>query len=237
MINKVRSVLFVPDTWAIWNPVDLRTASSSGDCSVEKLKIWYGIKSSAWNELMGSKNLKPEIMLVGENPSKNNDKVIDDVNILIQCFHTSSLLDRSLKSAIEQVKFFEGAYMTDAFAWAYEENGKKIRLGEIKKRYPDYWRMIYEEAKTEFVNKINKGKGSLAIIALGNDAFRYIQEFLQLTTNINPRVKKFEVSSVRHNLRIYRVDHPSPLNARFRRLFIEQLEVIAEDLKKMRHET
>lgn len=231
MIKKVKPVLFVPDTWAIWNPNDLRTASSSGDYSTEELKIWYGIKSPGWDKLVSSKNLKPEVMMVGENPSKNNDKIIEDTDILIQCFHTSSPLDRSLKSAIERVKFFEGAYMTDAFAWAYEENGKKIRLWDIKKKYPDCWQTIYEEAKTAFVDKINEGKGSLAVIALGNDAFRYIQEFLQLTTNINPRVKKFEVSSIRHNLRIYRVDHPSPLNARFRGLFIEQLEVIAGDLK------
>lgn len=232
MINKIKPVLFVPDTWAIWNPADSRTALSSGDCSLEELKSWYGIKSPAWDELKRSKNLKPEIMLVGENPSKSNNEIIEKTNILIQCFHSSSPLDRLLKAAIKKVKFFEGAYMTDAFSWAYEENGNNIRLRDIRKKYPNYWDKIYSEAKTTFVNKINEGKGSLAIIALGNDAFRYIQEFLQLTTSITPRITKFEVSSVRRNLRIYRVDHPSPLNAKFRGLFIKQLETITKDLKK-----
>lgn len=225
----MKPVLFVPDTWAIWNSEDSRTA---GDCSLEKLKIWYGIKSPAWNRLKSSKNLKPEMMLVGENPSRNNEEIVNNTNILIQCFHSNSRLDRSLKAAIEQVKFFEGAYMTDAFAWAYEENGRTIRLRDIERQYPNYWKKIYHKAKTAFVKKINDGKGSLAIIALGNDAFRYIQEFLQLTTNITPRVRKFEVSSIRHNLRIYKVDHPSPRNAKFRSLFIRQLKAIAKDLKK-----
>jgi uracil-DNA glycosylase len=169
-------------------------------------------------------------MIVGENPSKNNDKIIQETDISMQCFHSNSVLDRSLKSAIEQVKTFEGAYMTDAFASAYEEDGKKIGLRDIRKNHPDYWQQIYTEAKDAFVRKINEGKGSRAIVALGNDAFRYIQEFLQLTTDISPRIIKFEVASVKNNLRIYRVDHPSPLNAKYHGLFVQQLQAIAEGL-------
>ena len=227
----VKSVLYAPDTWALWNKKDQRTMVSGSSCSDGDLLNWYGVKSPAWSELVSDITRKPEIMIVGENPSKNNDKLINGTDLLIQCFHSNSILDRSLKTAVERVEFFRGSYMTDAFACAYEEEGRKIRLKDIKKKHPDIWQEIYNEAKTAFVNNINEGKGSSAIIALGNDAFRYIQEFLQLTTDIHPRVKKFEVASVKNNLRVYRVDHPSPLNARYRGLFIQQLEAIANDLK------
>ncbi len=226
----IKSVLHVPDTWALWNREDSGTAVKGSNCSEEELLNWYGIESSAWNKLVESTTRKPEIMIVGENPSKNNDKIITGTDISIQCFHSNSVLDRSLKTAIEQVKSFEGAYMTDAFACAYEEDGRKISLGEIKKKHSDIWQKIYREAKAAFVKNINEGKGSSAIIALGNDAFRYIQEFLQLTTDIQPRVRKFEVASVKNSLRVYRVDHPSPRNARYRGLFIPQLKAVAKDL-------
>lgn len=227
----IKPVLHAPDTWAIWSPEDPRTEARGSNCSIEELSNWYGIRSPIWNKLVDGADLKPEVMIVGENPSKNNNKIINGPDILIQCFHSNSVLDRSLKTAIEQVGFFKGAYMTDAFAWAYEEDDKKISLGEIKKNHPNIWQEIYHEAKMAFVKNINEGKGSSAIIALGNDAFRYIQEFLQFTTDIQPRVKKFEVASVKNNLRVYRVDHPSPLNARYRGLFIQQLKAIAKDLE------
>lgn len=219
------------DTWAVWHPDDMRGRGNKIDDS--NLKEMYGVNSARWETLIKNIVLKPEIMFVGENPSKNNEKILDSENLVIQCFHSSSPQDLLLKKILEN-GFFKGSCITDAFDSAYEDEDKKITLKEIKKEYPERWDNIYTEAKGNFLKKIEQGLGERAIICMGADAFKYVSNFIDKEVikkdDIEPRIKHIQYQNNGHLLNIYKIDHPSPLNAKYRSLLSDELKAIEKNI-------
>lgn len=227
----MKKSITVQDTWAVWHPDDRRGRGNKIDYS--KLKELYGINSAGWETLIKNIALKPEIMFIGENPSKNNEKILAGENLVIQCFHSSSPQDLLLKKVLES-GFFKGSCITDAFDSAYEDEGEKITLKEIKKKYPESWNNIYVEAKGIFLKKIEQGLGEQAIICMGDDAFKYISNFIDKEVlkkdDIEPRIKHIQYQYNGHLLNIYKIDHPSPLNAKYRFLLPDELKAIEKNI-------
>lgn len=231
-IENMKKSITIQDTWAIWHPDDKQEQNIK--TSDEKLKDWYGIDSPVWNELFNKTTKKPEIIFVGENPSKNNKKILKEDKLIIQCFHSNSSQDLLLKKILEN-GFFKGTYMTDAFDSAFENEGKKIKLKDIRRKYPENWKNIYTEAKEKFLEKIKKGFGKRAIICMGEDAFNYVIKFIDgkdfKKDLIEPRIKHIQCQNNGIMLNIYKIDHPSPLNAKNRFLLLTELGVLEKILR------
>ncbi len=225
--------IVVQDTWAIWNGEDKRGLHAP-KFSNTLLQNWYGSNSGEWNALLKKTNLKPEIMFVGENPSKNNKKILAGNNLIIQCFHSSSVQDLLIKNVLED-GYFHGSYMTDAFDSAFEKNGKKITLKEIRKWYPSEWQQIFNKSRERF-EELLIYPGRTIVIALGNEAFKYIIEFTKESflksdvVTVENDVAFLKLTKGKREWKVFKIYHPSPLNAKNRLKIPAQLESLKKKI-------
>ncbi len=231
--TQLKVSIVVQDTWAVWRIDDSRgLRAPKFDNAL--LQDWYGCNSQKWNELLQNTNLKPEIMFVGENPSKNNKKILEGENLIIQCFHSSSSQDLLIKQLMEN-SYFRGSYMTDAFDSAFEEKEKKIVLSDIKKKYPAEWQEIFDKSRERF-EKLLMCPGRKIIIAFGNEAFKYIQKFTEekfQQSDIKILENKIESITLKQSDRewlVFKIYHPSPLNAKNRHKLPDQIKYLAKEI-------
>ena len=210
---QLKVSIVVQDTWAVWRTDDSRGLRAP-EFDNALLQDWYGCNSKKWNELLQNTNLKPEIMFVGENPSKNNKKILEGENLIIQCFHSSSSQDLLIKQLMEN-SYFRGSYMTDALDSAFEESGKKIILSDIKKKYPAEWQKIFTKARERF-KQLLAFPDRRIVIALGGEAFKYIQQFTKGTfqaseiSALENGIKSLTLSRDNRKWQVFKIYHPSP---------------------------
>lgn len=224
--------IVVKDTWAVWHSDDLRGLRAP-EFNNAVLQDWYGCDSQKWNELLQNTNLKPEIMFVGENPSKNNKKILNDVNLTIQCFHSSSRQDLFIKQLIEENSYFRGSYMTDAFDSAFEDDGRKITLGDIKRKYKTEWQGIFNKARDRFIHLLEHKDHTIAIV-FGGEAFKYVQQFTEGTfhkgeiENLENDIKSLALSRGERKCQVFKIHHPSPATyPKYRRQIQLQMKSLA----------
>jgi len=228
--------MVVQDTWAIWHEEDTRGLSAS-KFDPEKLKDWYGCNSKKWKALLKRTNSKPEIVFFGKDPGKRNKNYTDGNKLSIQCFHSNSSMDLLIKGVLEN-SCFRGSYMTDVFDKSFEERGETISLKDIKKKYKTEWEEIRKEAQEKFVKLIMDTKCK-DIIAFGNDAFEYIQEFTKdkfQTSDMRTLENKIESITLKESNRkwsVFKVYHPSPLN-RNRHKLSDQMKYLAKEIQVLR---
>jgi len=212
-MDQLKRSVVVQDTWAVWHAYDSRGLRAP-EFDNALLQDWYGCNSQAWNELLQNTNLKPEIMFVGENPSRNNEEILEGENLTIQCFHSSSPQDLLIKQLMEN-SYFQGSYMTDAFNSAFEENGQKITLADLERKYPGEWQKIFNQARERFESLLMSLDRRI-IIAFGNKAFTYIQRFTKVTFQastisvLENSIQSLTLSRDNRKWQVFRIYHPSP---------------------------
>lgn len=232
---KLKVSIVVQDTWAVWHTDDSRGLRAPGfDNGL--LQDWYGCDSPKWNELLQNTELNPKIMFVGENPSKNNAEILEGENLTIQCFHSSSIQDLLIKQLLGG-SYFRGSCMTDAFDSAFEENGKKIILSDIKRKYPAEWQKIFNKARERFEQLLAFPDRKI-IIAFGNEAFKYTQEFTKekfkqsdiIRTLENKKIESMTLKQSNREWLVFKIYHPSPLNTKYRHKLHDQIKYLAKEI-------
>ena len=195
----------------------------------QRIREFYGIHSAIWEKLLQKNKLKKNIVFVGMNPNKNENKIFQEGTMLgIQVFHSSSSQDLLLKELANTHPFFQGCLMTDFFDVGWGIGKANIQPDQIKRKYPDFWKAEFEKASKCFASKFNS---DLILIAFGNRVFSWLLKTYG--------VRKEEIQNLENNIKIartsqklilLRVEHPSPANAAGRKELSVQLSFLEKEV-------